>query len=100
MGQDVVDEEVVVDGNLVTSRKPDDLAAFTRESPALLSRVPAPTPSRRRGQRRCAVPGPRDFAGAPYTPALPRRVPGVRSKRVTRRGMADDQATEAAELSG
>ncbi len=43
MGQDVVDEEVVVDGNLVTSRKPDDLAAFTRESLALLSRVPAPT---------------------------------------------------------
>ena len=43
MGHDVVDEEVVVDGNLVTSRKPDDLAAFTRESIALLSRVPAAT---------------------------------------------------------
>lgn len=27
-GADVVDEEVVVDGNLVTSRKPDDLPAF------------------------------------------------------------------------
>jgi protease I len=26
------DEEVVVDGNLVTSRKPDDLAAFNREA--------------------------------------------------------------------
>jgi protease I len=26
-----VDEEVVVDGRLVTSRKPDDLPAFTRE---------------------------------------------------------------------
>jgi protease I len=26
-----VDEEVVVDGNLVTSRKPDDLPAFNRE---------------------------------------------------------------------
>ena len=26
-----VDEEVVVDGNLVTSRKPDDLSAFNRE---------------------------------------------------------------------
>ncbi|MBI3120945.1 MAG: DJ-1/PfpI family protein, partial [candidate division NC10 bacterium] len=26
-----VDEEVVVDGNLVTSRKPDDLPAFCRE---------------------------------------------------------------------
>jgi protease I len=27
-GGDVVDEEVVVDGNLITSRKPDDLPAF------------------------------------------------------------------------
>jgi len=27
-GADWVDEEVVVDGNLVTSRKPDDLPAF------------------------------------------------------------------------
>ena len=26
-----VDQEVVVDGNLVTSRKPDDLPAFCRE---------------------------------------------------------------------
>lgn len=25
---DVVDEEVVVDGNLITSRKPDDLPTF------------------------------------------------------------------------
>ncbi len=31
-----VDEEVVVDGNLVTSRKPDDLPAFNREFLALL----------------------------------------------------------------
>jgi protease I len=29
-GADWVDEEVVVDGNLTTSRKPDDLAAFTK----------------------------------------------------------------------
>ncbi len=29
-GADVVDEEVVVDGNLITSRKPDDLPAFNR----------------------------------------------------------------------
>lgn len=28
-GADVVDEEVVVDGNLITSRKPDDIPAFT-----------------------------------------------------------------------
>jgi protease I len=27
-GADVVDEEVVVDGNLITSRKPDDIPAF------------------------------------------------------------------------
>jgi protease I len=29
-GADWVDEEVVVDGNLITSRKPDDLPAFMR----------------------------------------------------------------------
>jgi protease I len=29
-GANWVDEEVVVDGNLVTSRKPDDLPAFCR----------------------------------------------------------------------
>ena len=31
-----VDQEVVVDGNWVTSRKPDDLPAFNREAIALL----------------------------------------------------------------
>jgi protease I len=36
-GADVVDDEVVVDGNLVTSRKPEDLPAFTRESLKLIS---------------------------------------------------------------
>ncbi len=41
MGENVVDEEVVVDSNLVTSRKPDDLEAFTRESITLLARMPA-----------------------------------------------------------
>jgi protease I len=30
-GAEWVDEEVVVDGNLVTSRKPDDIPAFNRE---------------------------------------------------------------------
>lgn len=30
-GADWVDQEVVVDGNLVTSRKPDDIPAFSRE---------------------------------------------------------------------
>jgi protease I len=33
------DEEVVVDGNLVTSRKPEDLPAFCRESLRVLSGV-------------------------------------------------------------
>jgi protease I len=36
-GAEWVDEEVVVDGNLVTSRKPDDLPAFNREFIKLLS---------------------------------------------------------------
>jgi protease I len=34
-----VDEEVVVDGNLVSSRKPDDLPAFNREMLELFSRA-------------------------------------------------------------
>jgi protease I len=29
-GADVVDQEVVIDGNLITSRKPDDLPAFNK----------------------------------------------------------------------
>jgi protease I len=41
LGAEVVDQEVVVDGQLVTSRKPDDLDAFIRESLALLQRTPA-----------------------------------------------------------
>lgn len=47
LGADVVDEEVVVDRNLVTSRKPDDLDAFTRESLRLLERQPAGAQSSR-----------------------------------------------------
>jgi deglycase len=41
-GGDWVDQEVVVDGNLVTSRKPDDIPAFNREMTRLFSgeRVP------------------------------------------------------------
>lgn len=38
---EVVDEEVVVDGNLVTSRQPGDIPAFIRESLSVLERVPA-----------------------------------------------------------
>lgn len=37
-GATVKDEEVVVDGNLVTSRTPDDLPAFNRESLKLLEK--------------------------------------------------------------
>lgn len=40
-GADVVDQEVVVDKNLVTSRQPSDIPAFIRESERLLSQVPA-----------------------------------------------------------
>ena len=41
-GAQWVDEEVVVDGNLVTSRKPDDIPAFNREMIALFARHPVP----------------------------------------------------------
>ena len=40
-GADVVDEEVVVDRNLVTSRQPSDIPAFIRESLKVLAAVPA-----------------------------------------------------------
>jgi protease I len=40
-GAEWVDQEVVVDGNLVSSRKPDDIPAFNREMIALFSRAPA-----------------------------------------------------------
>ncbi|WP_066797423.1 type 1 glutamine amidotransferase domain-containing protein [Sphingomonas soli] len=38
-GADVVDQEVVVDGNLITSRKPDDIPAFNRAIIAALSKA-------------------------------------------------------------
>lgn len=40
-GARYVDEEVVVDGNLVTSRKPEDLPAFCRAAIGVASGVPA-----------------------------------------------------------
>jgi protease I len=40
-----VDQEVCVDGNLVTSRRPGDIPAFNREMIALFSRQPAGTHS-------------------------------------------------------
>ena len=36
-GADVVDQEVVIDGNLITSRKPDDIPAFNEALIAALS---------------------------------------------------------------
>jgi protease I len=44
-GAEWVDQEAVVDGNLVTSRNPDDIPAFNREMIALFSQ------SRRQAQR-------------------------------------------------
>lgn len=41
-GAEWVDREVMVDGNLVTSRKPDDIPAFNREMIKLFSQVPQP----------------------------------------------------------
>jgi protease I len=41
-GADWVDEEVAVDGNLVTSRKPDDIPAFNRAAMELLATRVAP----------------------------------------------------------
>jgi protease I len=42
-GADVVDKEVVIDRNLVTSRQPSDLDAFSKASIELLSQVGAGT---------------------------------------------------------
>lgn len=43
-GADVVDEPVVVDGNLITSRKPDDIPAFNRAIIAALAEELADEP--------------------------------------------------------
>lgn len=42
-GANVVDQEVVVDRNLVTSRMPQDIPAFIRESLKVLDQVPSRT---------------------------------------------------------
>ena len=47
-GAEVVDQEAVVDGNLVTSRKPDDIPAFSREMIKLFAGA--------RGRRQAAWP--------------------------------------------
>lgn len=41
-GAEWVDQEVVVDGNLVSSRKPDDIPAFNRETITLFGRARVP----------------------------------------------------------
>jgi protease I len=43
-GADWVDQEVVVDANLVTSRKPDDIPAFNREIIKLFSQSTRQSP--------------------------------------------------------
>lgn len=48
-GAEWVDQEAVVDGNLVSSRKPDDIPAFNREMIGLFSRA-----GRKDGQRRAS----------------------------------------------
>jgi protease I len=45
-GAEWVNEEVVVDGNLVTSRKPDDIPAFNRETIELFSGARQPRAAR------------------------------------------------------
>jgi protease I len=41
-GAEVVDEAAVTDGNIVTSRKPDDVEAFTAALIALIEKAPEP----------------------------------------------------------
>jgi protease I len=45
-GANVVDEPAVTDGNLVTSRKPDDVPAFTEALISLVEKAPARTGAR------------------------------------------------------
>jgi len=50
-----VDQEVVVDGLLVTSRKPDDIPAFNREMVAVIARTHIEATPSRRPQARPSV---------------------------------------------
>jgi deglycase len=50
-GADWVDREVVVDGNVITSRKPDDLDAFCREILSQLNDAPGRTERSAAGAR-------------------------------------------------
>lgn len=46
-GANVIDEPAVTDGNLVTSRKPDDVPAFTEALVSLIEQAPARTGARK-----------------------------------------------------
>lgn len=46
-GGNVVDEAAVTDGNIVTSRNPDDVEAFTAAVTALIEKQPAPAQPKR-----------------------------------------------------
>ena len=48
-GANVIDEPAVTDGNIVTSRNPDDVEAFTDALIALIERLPAEQEPRREG---------------------------------------------------
>ena len=45
-GANVIDEPAVIDGNLVTSRKPDDVPAFTEALISLIEKAPVRTGAR------------------------------------------------------
>ena len=45
-GANVIDEPAVIDGNLVTSRKPDDVPAFTQALISLIEKAPVLTGAR------------------------------------------------------
>lgn len=76
-GADWVDEEVVVDGPLITSRSPDDLPAFCRTLVAALAEgdagAKAATSAGRGASRRKAAPG--------SEPTRPGRLPSRRGRR-------------------
>ena len=81
-GGEWVDEEVVVDDNLVTSRKPDDIPAFNEKMLELFSghagRFIAARPATREGGGRDSNPRP----PGPQPGALPTELPPPRPHRV------------------
>jgi protease I len=93
-GATYVDREVVRDGNLITSRKPDDLPAFCRTILEVLQERPSTRPASRRGLLRTV---PSEAEGHP----IPSRRRAARAKLSTRGGDGRTQtkrATHAARL--